>query len=226
MPQDEQFNTKEECALAQSDAALAALLAKGFMRPVMPFVETLRSGTYAADLRALLDTSGNDHVAAALDAIDAVGAQLATQDAEQARLTLEVDYNRLFVGPGALLAPPYESFYRSEPDENGRGTICGLPMLAVKDFYTRFGTNMPDQFVDYPDHISFELEFLSLLAQEEAACWGREDAAGARVFQEGAAEFRRDHLGVWAQRFADDVAAGAETALYPALAELVLATQV
>ncbi|MBQ9021740.1 MAG: molecular chaperone TorD family protein [Eggerthellaceae bacterium] len=226
MTQDTQFNSEEERTLALSDASLAALLAKGFLRPVAAFIEEMRSGSYVAQLRSVLDASSDARIAEALDSIEAMGTQLAEQDAEEARLTLEVDYNRLFVGPGVLLATPYESFYRSETDENGRGTICGLPMLAVKDFYTRFGTKMPEQFIEFPDHIALELEFLSLLAQEEAKCWEADDADGARVFQEGAAEFRRDHLGVWVQRFAVDVAAGAETKLYPALAELVLCTQI
>lgn len=215
----------EESEFALADASLAALLGKGFQRPVMAFVATLREGTYAAQLRCLLDSAGDGRIEEALCAIEQQGAQLAKLEDEEARLVMEVDYNRLFVGPGKLLAVPYESFYRSEPDENGRGSICGLPMLAVKDFYARFGTTMPEGSVDYPDHIAFELEFLSLLAQEESKCWEKGDAEGAAVFQKGAAEFRRDHLGVWAHRFADDVKAGAETDLYPALADLLVATQ-
>ena len=215
----------EERAFAQADASLAALLAKGFLRPEMDFVGLLRDGSYAAQLRGLLAAPDESVIAQAIHRIDEQGQALASMGAEDARLVLEVDYNRLFVGPGVLLAVPYESFYRSAPDENGRGTICGPEMLAVKDFYGRFGTAMPDHFVEYPDHVALELEFLSLLAQEEATCWERGDSEGARVFQKGAAEFRRDHLGVWAHRFADDVKAGAETDLYPALADLLVATQ-
>lgn len=226
MPEEATTNMAEERDLARADASLAALIAKGFLRPHIEFVETLRDGSYVAQLRELLDASGDERIDAALDAIQAQGSELADLDAEQARLVMEVDYNRLFVGPGMLLAPPYESFYRSEPDENGRGTICGAPMLAVKNFYDRFGTHMPDQFVDYPDHIAFELEFLSLLAQEEASCWDAQDADGARTFQQGAAQFRSDHLGVWAARFAADVKAGSEIKFYPALADLLTATQV
>ena len=210
---------------AQADAALASLLSRGFLRPVADFVATLRDGSYASQFSHVLNSANDETIAEALAAISDLGAELAAMEPEEARLTLEVDYNRLFVGPGKLLAPPYESFYRSEPDEEGRGTICGLPMLAVKEFYKRFGCEMPEGFVDYPDHIAFEMEFLSLLAKEEARCLREGDTEGAAAFQKGAAEFRNKHLGVWVQTFASNVEAGAETSLYPALASLLVKTQ-
>ena len=215
----------EDIALAKADASMLALLARGFLRPVAGFSASIQDGSYLASLQELLDASSSPQIAEALEGIAVLGERLAGLDAEAARLELEVDYNRLFVGPGRLLAPPYESFYRSEPDENGRGTICGMPMLAVKDVYTRFNVELPDHFVDYPDHIAFELEFLSLLAAREAEALESGDEEALTAFRSGQEEFRAQHLGVWFAQFAESVKQGAETELYPALASLVLATQ-
>ena len=215
----------EDVALAQADASMLALLARGFLRPVAEFSASIQDGSYVASLRELLDAASNPLIAQALDDIAALSERLAGMDAEAARLELEVDYNRLFVGPGKLLAPPYESFYRSEPDENGRGTICGVPMLAVKDVYQRFNVELPDHFVDYPDHVAFELEFLSLLATREAEALESGDEEALAAFRSGQEMFRTQHLGVWFAQFAENVKQGAQTELYPALASLVLVTQ-
>ena len=216
---------KEEIALARADASVRALLARGFLRPVAEFTASIQDGSYLASLEELLDASGNPQISKALSDIARLGSRLAEMNAEEARLELEVDYNRLFVGPGRLLAPPYESFYRSEPGEDGRGTICGAPMLAVKDVYKRFNVELPDHFIDYPDHIAFELEFLSLLAAREADALEAGDEQALAAFQAGQEEFCSQHLGVWFAAFADNVAQGAETELYPALVALVMETQ-
>jgi len=38
---------------------------------------------------------------------------------------LRLEYNRLFVGPGALACPPYESVYRRDRPESERGMLMG-----------------------------------------------------------------------------------------------------
>ena len=42
------------------------------------------------------------------------------------RAFAETDFNRLFVGPGTLLAVPYESFYKTMKDEMGAATCADL----------------------------------------------------------------------------------------------------
>ena len=50
--------------------------------------------------------------------------------AEQALRTLEIEYNRLFVGPGRPQAPPYESVYRDP-----RGLVMGPTARDVERRY-------------------------------------------------------------------------------------------
>lgn len=212
----------QEAAMARADAALATLLSQGFFRPVLEFMVQVRSGSYLAELRSVLSEEAQSQLAAPLAGIETCAAQLGELDDEQGRLLLECDYNRLFVGPAKLLAPPYESYYRSKPDEEGRGSICGTPMLSVLYEYREHGFDMPEDFVEFPDHVAVELEYLSLLAAGEAATWEAGRADEALQLQQAAAQFRADHLGVWAQEFAASVADGATTTFYPALARLVV----
>lgn len=212
----------EEAAMARADALLSALLAQGFFRPVLDFMLRVRDGSYLAELRSVLSDEAQSQVAIPLAGLETCAVELAKIDDDQGRLLLECDYNRLFVGPTRLLAPPYESYYRSEPDEEGRGSICGAPMLSVLCEYREHGFDMPDDFVEFPDHMAVELEYLALLADAEAKAWEAGRKGEALHLQKAAAQFRTDHLAVWAEEFAALVADGATTSLYPALAQLVV----
>lgn len=83
-------------------------------------------------------------------------------DAEpERRQDLKYEFNRLFIGPGALLAPPYESCYR-DPDR----TLMGEYTLSVRSFYRQAGLKISRQNVEPDDFLAFELEFLLWLLQE------------------------------------------------------------
>lgn len=68
------------------------------------------------------------------------------------------DFNRLFVGPGKILAPTYESYYRNTEK---------LPMqretLQVRRFYEMVGLQVDDLGREPDDHIEHELEFVCYL---------------------------------------------------------------
>ena len=132
------------------------------------------------------------------------------------RLELEVDYNRLFVGPGKLIAPPYESYYASENSEHG-GRLRTQDEFAVKMAYAANGYAMPEQFVDLPDHAAIELDFLALMARDEAAAWEAGDSQRAFYLQQEADAFAAQHPARWFATCAERVDAGARTAFYPAV---------
>ena len=72
------------------------------------------------------------------------------------------DFNRLFVGPQKLLAPPLESYYRNEEH---------LPMqeetMAVRAAYEEAGLELIAQNKIPDDHAQFEFYFLSCLLEAE-----------------------------------------------------------
>jgi TorA maturation chaperone TorD len=81
---------------------------------------------------------------------------------------LQIEYTRLFInGVPHVVAPPYASVYMDK-------SLQGAFALKTLNFYREKGFGM-EESADLPDHLVHELEFLSLLAEEE-------DLAGEEEF--------------------------------------------
>ena len=66
---------------------------------------------------------------------------------------VEFAFNRLFVGPAALEAPPYSSVYL-----DGESLVMGKTMLDVREMYGALGLESPWKNSLPDDHISLELD--------------------------------------------------------------------
>lgn len=140
-----------------------------------------------------------------------LGDAFATHDLE----TLLVDYTRLFLGPPEALAKPYGSYWLgAEP------ALMQESTLAVMELYREGGFEVDEEFMELPDHIAVELEFLYLLVfkQNEAARAGLSDVRADWTKLQGM--FLAEHLGKWVTPFAAAVSAGAQTPFYRELAGL------
>jgi TorA maturation chaperone TorD len=116
---------------------------------------------------------------------------------------LEADFNRLFVGPGPLLAPPWESAQRGVDH-----LLFDQHTLAVRACYARFGLEAPNRGREPDDHLGLELAFLAQLCDRAATL--------------ALAGFLEQHLLRWAPRCLGQVLAGARTLYYQGLAHLTL----
>lgn len=114
---------------------------------------------------------------------------------------LDGDYHKLFIGPGPLLAPPWESVYRSK-----ERLVFGEQTLAVRECYQSFGLASKQQNKEPDDHIALELEFMAWLCNQS------ETAAQQ--------QFLNNHILKWVPLFCSDVAKGADTSFYRIVAEL------
>ncbi|MFY9141159.1 MAG: molecular chaperone TorD family protein, partial [Thermacetogeniaceae bacterium] len=76
---------------------------------------------------------------------------------------LEVEYCRLFVGPGRVEVPPYESVYHGHDSTMQQGLVMGPVTLEVKELYYEAGLQLAADFSDMPDHIAVETLFLAYL---------------------------------------------------------------
>ena len=114
-------------------------------------------------------------------------------------VALEAEYNRLFVGPGHVICPPYESVYRGE--SSPQGSVLGTSSLQVQAEYAESGLGFAEGFTDLPDHASVELEFMKFLCEKEADA-SREGRPRWRTKQ---AEFSKNHIEKWLPAFADSV---------------------
>ncbi len=77
---------------------------------------------------------------------------------------VEFAFNRLFVGPKTLLAPPFASVYL-EPEPQ----LMGQSTLQVRQIYQLVGLESPWKNIIPEDHLSFELDAyrqLSIAAQQ------------------------------------------------------------
>ena len=74
---------------------------------------------------------------------------------------VEYDFNRLFVGPAAIPAPPYASAYAEDP------LLMGKRTLEVRDAYRALGLVVPDQNATPDDHLAFELDAVAALGVVE-----------------------------------------------------------
>lgn len=131
----------------------------------------------------------------------------------QALQDLLVDYTRLFVGPAQPLAMPNASFWLTDdPSQRHAAT------MAVLGWFEEGGFDVSDEFRELPDHVAAELEFLYLLlfALNQARAAGNAGEAARLATLHG--RFVVEHLGVWIERFAASIGAGADTDFYRELA--------
>lgn len=130
--------------------------------------------------------------------------QVLEQDISR-RGEIEFDYNRLFIGPAKLLAPPFESAYR-----NAGGLLMQQETLAVRDFYHGAGIEVQRKNAIPDDHLGLQLEFICyLLAQAGRKL--EKGLAGAEVYIECYRNFFEKHLQQWIYRHCADVEAKAKT---------------
>ena len=137
---------------------------------------------------------------------------------DPARLgALEWDFNRLFVGPGEMLAPPWESVHRSKTK-----LTFQEPTLQVRALYVRFGVQAPAVHREPDDHLGLELAFMATLSDLAARAAARDDAAQLATCFRTQRDFLRDHLLAWAPACLGLVEEHAETDYYRGAARLAL----
>lgn len=124
---------------------------------------------------------------------------------------LTLDHTRLFVGPYALLAPPYGSIYLED------GRFMGESTAAVQELYRQEGLKPIAK--DAPDHVAVELEFMHFLILRLIDAMGSSDAEQMSRYRQKARSFLRSHLGEWIPEFTENVEKHARTSFYRTLGQ-------
>jgi TorA maturation chaperone TorD len=125
------------------------------------------------------------------------------------------DFNRLFIGPGKALAPPYESYYLS-PER----LLFEQQTIEVRKFYRRFGLEVGRLGREPDDHIGCELFFLGWLCDRTAKATAVKNQGAIHRFGSAAGTFLAEHPGRWFPEFRKRVLRGARTPFYRAAALL------
>ena len=118
------------------------------------------------------------------------------------------EHERLFVGPGPVPCPPYESFWREDVPIDVRRSLMGPCTADLRRLYAELGLEMAP-VGELPDHIAVELEALSYALSSETG-----HAQARAIFF--------DHLRRWLPRLCRAVAHEADAQFYRDLAELTL----
>lgn len=143
-----------------------------------------------------------------------VGSQMGTPDTlawdTEDALGLLNEYERLFVGPGPVPCPPYESFWRDDVAIDLRYGLMGPCTAEVRDLYEQLGLELKASTGELPDHLPIELEALAY-ALERAESG---DVVRSLFF---------DHVGKWLPWFCKAVEREAEHDFYRDLAGMTRA---
>ena len=125
---------------------------------------------------------------------------------------LMLDYSRLFLGPFEILAKPYGSVYL-----DGEKIVMGDSTMQALALYREGGFDVAEDFLEMPDHIAVELEFLYLLSFRIGKASDYEERARLIALKQ---KFLEEHLGRWVGTLSEAIRKGAQTDFYKRLATL------
>lgn len=191
-------------------AALYQLLAGAFCYPMPARVEELRRLA-----TVLADAPPTGALAAPLARFAA-----AVRGADTEALAAE----HVLLFDREVRCPPYEGAY-------GPVQVTGkaAQLADIAGFYRAFDLQPAEWQPDTEDHIGAELEFMAALALKEAWALSQGEAEHLAVTRDAQAAFLTDHLGGWAEAFAERLATTASPAYYKEAAALLsawLATEI
>jgi TorA maturation chaperone TorD len=129
---------------------------------------------------------------------------------------LHWDYTRLFIGPGKVPAPPWESVYRDRDQLH-----FTKETLQVREAYAKYNLLTRNLGREPDDHIGLELDFMHKLCGMAAEKAEAGDHAGAVAILEDQKAFLDAHLLQWAGDWAADVARNAQSGFYKGMAHLL-----
>jgi TorA maturation chaperone TorD len=128
---------------------------------------------------------------------------------------LASDYTRLFIGPGKVLAMPWESAHF-----NDERLLFQEQSTQVRAWYRRFGLETANDGREPEDHIGLELVFIAHLASQGLAALEAGNARGFAETLDAQRTFAETHLLKWAPAWCHEVETKARTDFFRAAAKL------
>jgi TorA maturation chaperone TorD len=169
--------------------------------PNAAFIKYLSGDAFRTQLKVVGELFGNENENKRLkESLTALIAALTELAEDPDALTkLQEDYTRLLRGihRGRSPLPPYESAYRA-------GYVMSEHVVDVLKQYRMAGLKIIEKG-EPPDHIGFELEFMSNLCRLEAECVKANDERGAEKFALMQRQFLEEHLLIWVPDFCKNV---------------------
>ncbi|MCP4399037.1 MAG: molecular chaperone TorD family protein [bacterium] len=127
---------------------------------------------------------------------------------------LNIEYTRLFEGPGRPPVPPYASFYLND------GLLMGPEALAVRQIYLEWKV-APIQIGHVPDdHIALELGFMGHLSGETVAALNQRDDIQWQTLLKAQMHFLNEHILAWVPHFCNQIASATPNEFFQGLSKL------
>lgn len=130
---------------------------------------------------------------------------------------IKEEHYRLFVGPGHVPCPPWESVYVSYEkiifDEN---------TLAVRQFYRDWNVSIEKLNKEPDDHVGFELQFMGILSERAVTALKKGDIKDVERSLNAQKQFLEGHLLCWIETFCKKVLENTTSLFYKGLAQFTL----
>jgi TorA maturation chaperone TorD len=189
-----------------SRAALFRLLAEGFAYPATGHSADMQRGFS----RLAPGVRGRVFAPPLASAVTAARrAWAAAADA-----TLAGEYLRLFSGNGPV------SLHEAAYGDGRRIAGRSVELADISGCYLAFGVSASGSDPDLPDHLSAELEFISLLLLKESHAAAQGWSMKSRIARDAAKAFLEGHLARWVGALATSLSQAGACAPYQALARL------
>jgi TorA maturation chaperone TorD len=128
---------------------------------------------------------------------------------------LVIDYNRLFIGPGKVVAPPWESMYFHK-----ERIFFQEETLQVREWYRRFGLESVKLHNEPDDHIGLELAFIAHLAGLGLATLEEQEQAKFEEYLDAQRQFILEHPLKWVAEWAILVEENSKTDFFIGIAKI------
>jgi TorA maturation chaperone TorD len=151
-----------------------------------------------------------------LQALDQAGQYLHQffEQVTENQLQLEKDeFNRLFVGPGPIVAPPWESVYTSK-----ERLLFDKTTYQVREQYHHFGLQFHGENNEPDDHLVIELDFIIFLND---LCLNESDSVKLAELFDYQINFLDLHLTQWVPTFCGKIIKNTDSFLYKGAALLL-----
>jgi len=132
---------------------------------------------------------------------------------------LAEEYTYLFIGPGRIPAPPWESVYLSE-----KRLIFQEQTEEVRKEYQKYGLFFEKFRQEPADHIGLELDFMHHLNQVVMESLEKDDSEHFNQAQKALVtqkDFLSNHLLKWVPQFSQEILKSAETNFYRGFAKIL-----
>ena len=129
---------------------------------------------------------------------------------------LKSEYTKLLLGPGKMVAYPWESTYNGS--EN---MLFQESTLRVRQAYRKYGY-LPEEYPHVPDdHIALELHFLSKLSSLVLDAYKEGNRERALSVLKDQKVFMKYHIRNWFPKYAENIRRSATSYLYPQFGQVV-----